>query len=87
MCRILLDLIEVVDETTSVAAVDEDFPAKLSDLYFNKSDEEGENNKQLVSLPFITKALISSSLAKSAVHKLWWLWLCVLSVAVTMCSL
>ena len=71
MCRILLDLIEVVDETTSVAAVDEDFPAKLSDLYFNKSDEEAENNEQLVSLPFITKPLISSSLALLAVHKLW----------------
>ena len=70
---ILLDLIEVLDETTSVRAVEEDF--QFSDFYFNKSNE-AENNARLVSLPFIIKSHSSSSLALLAVHKLWWL--CVL---------
>jgi hypothetical protein len=67
---ILLGLIEVVDKTFSKETVMEDFPAMLPESYF-KSDEEAENNERLVSLPFITKPLISSSLSLLAVHKLW----------------
>ena len=65
-------MIKVVDETLPRGTVMEDFPAKLPESYF-KSDEEAENNEQLVSLPFITKPLTSSSLSLLAVHKLWWL--------------